>query len=146
LHIKLLNKRKSLRRKLKRRLLLQKTILRTKRIKVTPTDIKIDVFLDEEENSSTPPSPSLSSSGYNVPTGPPAQTAIFGVPIADAIAKSAKINEDIPDIVTKCVLYLQERGKIYIEFVYFSPQHAGNIFEFVHFFPQHARNIFLLFI
>ena len=65
----------------------------------------------ETKTESTGSSPSLSNSGYMVNSGPPGANAIFGVSLKEAVEKSAKINEDIPDVVTKCILYLQERGK-----------------------------------
>jgi len=38
------------------------------------------------------------------------ETAVFGIPLDEAIQKSAKIHPNVPDVVTKCVQYLMKKA------------------------------------
>jgi hypothetical protein len=57
--------------------------------------------------------PSRANEQYVSPTatvGPLSSTSVFGVSIEEAVKRSAKIKPNIPDIVTKCIAYLYEKG------------------------------------
>eukprot|EP01114_Cavostelium_apophysatum_P020661 TRINITY_DN6988_c0_g1_i1.p1 TRINITY_DN6988_c0_g1~~TRINITY_DN6988_c0_g1_i1.p1 ORF type:complete len:521 (+),score=110.03 TRINITY_DN6988_c0_g1_i1:157-1719(+) len=65
---------------------------------------------DKENSNEEPASPARPPPQPLPVQEPPRETAIFHVPLAEAVTKSATINPNIPDILTQCNGYIREFG------------------------------------
>jgi len=64
-----------------------------------------------QKNNEKEPTALPSWGSQQPPPGPvTAETAVFGVPLEEAVMKSARMNPNMPDVLTKCIEYILQNA------------------------------------